>query len=173
MSHLEPCFSSDTPTLTVPNLKLKSVGDRSFCSIEPRLWNSLVHSRRAGALACSDEIPETVNALQRLQSSTASTTSLFLGRSFWWPLVCSVSAFVSFYLAAGCAKACRYASGLGQATQQSTLSRATPATCKINVREKWLISVTVTAQIKRGSAMQILKITFDLLHHSKLLFNLP
>jgi len=59
--------SSDTPTLTVPNFKLKTVGDRSFCSVGPKLWNSLPHSLRAGALACSDATPGTVTAHLRLQ----------------------------------------------------------------------------------------------------------
>jgi len=58
--------SSDTPTLTVPNLKLTTVGDRSFCSVGPRLWNLLPHSLRAGALACSDATPGNVTALLRL-----------------------------------------------------------------------------------------------------------
>jgi len=52
--------------LAVPNFKLKTVGDQSFCSVEPRLWNSLSHSLRAGALACSDATPGTVTALLRL-----------------------------------------------------------------------------------------------------------
>jgi len=46
-------WSSDTTTLTVPNFKLKTVGDRSLISVGPRLWNSLQHSHRAGALACT------------------------------------------------------------------------------------------------------------------------
>jgi len=40
--------------LTVPNFKFKTVDDVTFCSVEPRLWNSLPHSLRTGALACSD-----------------------------------------------------------------------------------------------------------------------
>jgi len=58
--------SSDSYTVTVPNFKLKSVCDRSFCSVWPKLWNSLPHSRRAGALACSDVTSGTVTALLRL-----------------------------------------------------------------------------------------------------------
>ena len=58
--------SSDTPTLKVPNFKLKTVGDRSFSSVGPRLWNSLPHSLRSGALACSDATPGTVTTLLRL-----------------------------------------------------------------------------------------------------------
>jgi len=58
--------SSDTPTLTVPNFKLKTVGDRSLCSLGRRLWNSPPHSLRASALACSDAIPVTVIALLRV-----------------------------------------------------------------------------------------------------------
>jgi len=58
--------SSDTPTLAVPNFKLKTVGDQSFCSVGPRLWNSLPHSLRAGALASSDATPGTVTALLRV-----------------------------------------------------------------------------------------------------------
>ncbi len=58
--------SSDFPTMKVPKFKLKTVGDRSFCSIGPRLWNSLPHSLRSGALACSDATPGTVIALLRL-----------------------------------------------------------------------------------------------------------
>jgi len=57
---------SDIPTLTVPNFKLKTVGDRSFCPVGPRLWNSLPHSLRAGALACSDATHGSVTALLRL-----------------------------------------------------------------------------------------------------------
>jgi len=38
----------------------------SFCSVGPRLWASLPHSLRAGALACSDATPGTVTALLRL-----------------------------------------------------------------------------------------------------------
>jgi len=45
---------------------LKTVGDRSFCSVGPRLWNSLPHSLRAGAIACSDASPGTITALLRL-----------------------------------------------------------------------------------------------------------
>jgi len=58
--------SSDTPTPTVPNFKLKTVGDRAFCSVGPKLWNSLPHSLCAGALLCSDATPGTVSALLRL-----------------------------------------------------------------------------------------------------------
>jgi len=58
--------SSDTPTLTVRNFKLKTVGDWSFCSGGPILWNSLPHSLRAGTLACSDDTPGNVTALRRL-----------------------------------------------------------------------------------------------------------
>jgi len=48
------------------HFKLKTVGDQSFCSIGPRLWNSLPHSLRAGAVNCSDATPGTVTALLRL-----------------------------------------------------------------------------------------------------------
>jgi len=58
--------SSDTPNLTVPSFKLKTIADRSFCSVGPRLWNSLPHSLCAGPLACSDATPSTVTALLRL-----------------------------------------------------------------------------------------------------------
>jgi len=58
--------SSDMPTLAIPNFKLKTVGDRSFYSAGPRLWNSLPHSFCAGALACSDATPGTVAAVLRL-----------------------------------------------------------------------------------------------------------
>ena len=58
--------SSDTPTLKFPNFKLKTVGDRSFSSVGLRLWNSLPHSLRSCALACSDATPGTVTALLRL-----------------------------------------------------------------------------------------------------------
>jgi len=34
--------SSDTPTRTVPNLKLKTIGDQFFCSVGPRLWLAVV-----------------------------------------------------------------------------------------------------------------------------------
>ena len=57
--------SSDFPTLAVPLFKLKTVGDRSFCSAGPRAWNSLPPSLRAGALACTDATPGTVSALLR------------------------------------------------------------------------------------------------------------
>jgi hypothetical protein len=70
--------SSDTPTLAVPNFKLKTVGDRSFCSVGPRLWNSLPHSLRAGALACSDATPGTVTALLRLHLLATHFGGLFL-----------------------------------------------------------------------------------------------
>jgi len=55
--------SSDFPTLAVPTFKLKTVGDRSFCSSGPRAWNSLPPSLRAGALACTDATPGTVSNL--------------------------------------------------------------------------------------------------------------
>jgi len=45
---------------------LKTVGDRSFCSVGSMLWNSLAHSLRAGTLACSDATPGTVTAFIRL-----------------------------------------------------------------------------------------------------------
>jgi len=35
-------------------------------SVGPRIWNSLPHSIRAGALACCDATPRTVTALLRL-----------------------------------------------------------------------------------------------------------
>ncbi len=57
--------SSDFPTLAVPSFKLKTVGDRSFCSAGPRAWNSLPPSLRTGALACTDATPGTVSALLR------------------------------------------------------------------------------------------------------------
>jgi hypothetical protein len=57
--------SSDFPTLAVPLFKLKTVGDRSFCSAGPRAWNSLPPFRRAGTLACTDATPGTVSALLR------------------------------------------------------------------------------------------------------------
>ena len=57
--------SSDSPRLAIPHFKLKTVGDRSFCSVGPRMWNSLPHSLRAGTLACTDATPGTVSALLR------------------------------------------------------------------------------------------------------------
>lgn len=57
--------SSALPTLAVPPFKLKTVGDRSFCSAGPRAWNSLPPSLRAGALACTDVTPGTVSTLLR------------------------------------------------------------------------------------------------------------
>ncbi len=54
--------SSDSPALAVPHFKLKTVGDRSFCSVGPRMWNSLPHSLRAGILACVDATPGTVTS---------------------------------------------------------------------------------------------------------------
>jgi len=53
------------PTLAVPTFKLKTVGDRSFCSSGPRAWNSLPPSLRAGTLACTDATPGTVSNLLR------------------------------------------------------------------------------------------------------------
>jgi len=58
--------SSETPTLTVPNLKLKAIGNRSLSSLKPRIRNSLPYSLRAGAIACSDATPGNVTALLRL-----------------------------------------------------------------------------------------------------------
>ncbi len=55
--------STDSPRLAVPHFKLKTVGDRSFCSVGPRMWNSLPHSLRAGTLACTVATPGTVSAL--------------------------------------------------------------------------------------------------------------
>jgi len=49
----------------VPTFKLKTVGDRSSCASEPGAWNSLPHSHRVGALACTDATPDTVSALLR------------------------------------------------------------------------------------------------------------
>jgi len=78
--------SSDTPTLTVPNFKLKTVGDRSFWSVRPRLWNSRPHSRRAGLLACSDAIPGTVTALlRRLHLMAAHFGGLSPGQNLLLP----------------------------------------------------------------------------------------
>jgi len=57
--------SSDYPTMAIPTLKLKTVGDRSFCASGPRAWDSLPPSLRAGALACTDATPGTVSALLR------------------------------------------------------------------------------------------------------------
>jgi len=57
--------SSDFQILAVSNSKLKTVGDRSFCSSGPRAWNSVPPSLRAGALACTDATPGTVSALLR------------------------------------------------------------------------------------------------------------
>ena len=58
--------SSDNPTMAVPTFKLKTVGDRSFCSSGPRAWNSLPPSLRAGALACTDDTPGTVSSVSLL-----------------------------------------------------------------------------------------------------------
>ena len=58
--------SSDFPSLAVPTFKLKTVGDRSFCSTGPRAWNSLPASLRAGALACTDATPGTVSSVTSL-----------------------------------------------------------------------------------------------------------
>jgi len=55
--------SSENPTLAVPTVKLKTVGERSFCSSGPRAWNSLPPSLRAGALAGTAATPGTVSAL--------------------------------------------------------------------------------------------------------------
>jgi len=57
--------SSDYPTLAVPTFKLKTVGDRSFCSSGIRAWNSLPPSLRVGALDCTDATPGTVSARLR------------------------------------------------------------------------------------------------------------
>jgi hypothetical protein len=57
--------SGDSPTLSVPRFKLKTVGDRSLCSVGPRMWNALPHSLRAGALACTDATTGTFSALLR------------------------------------------------------------------------------------------------------------
>ena len=58
--------SSDFPSLAVPTFKLKTVGDRSFCSTGPRAWNSLPASLRAGALACTDATPGTISSVTSL-----------------------------------------------------------------------------------------------------------
>jgi len=57
--------SSDFPSLAVPFFKLKTVGDRFFCSSGPRAWKSLLPALRAGALACTDVTPGTVSTLLR------------------------------------------------------------------------------------------------------------
>jgi hypothetical protein len=49
--------SSDSPRLAIPHFKIKTLGDRSFCSVGPRIWNSLPHSLRVGTLACIDVTP--------------------------------------------------------------------------------------------------------------------
>jgi len=81
--------SSDTPTLKVPNVKLITIGDGSVCSACLRLWNSLPHSLRAGALACSAANPGTVTALLRLHLLDSSTSTYFGGLLYdhtLWPL---------------------------------------------------------------------------------------
>jgi hypothetical protein len=57
--------SCDSSSLTIPRFKLKTVGDRSLCSVGPRMWNALPHSLRAGALACTDATTGTFPALLR------------------------------------------------------------------------------------------------------------
>jgi len=57
--------SSDSPSLTVPHFKLKTVGDSYFCSVRPRMWSSPPHCLDAGTFACTDIAPGMASALLR------------------------------------------------------------------------------------------------------------
>jgi hypothetical protein len=49
--------SSDGQSLAIPLFKLRTVGDRSFCSAGPRLWNALPQFMRNKSLLCSAADP--------------------------------------------------------------------------------------------------------------------
>ncbi len=49
--------SSDGQSLAIPLFKLRTVGDRSFCSAGPRLWNALPQCMRNKSLLCSAADP--------------------------------------------------------------------------------------------------------------------
>ncbi len=51
--------SSDTHSLLIPFFRLRTVGDRSFCSAGPRLWNKLPQFLRDGTLFCTAADPGT------------------------------------------------------------------------------------------------------------------
>jgi len=76
--------SHDSPCVAVSHCKRNSVGDRSFCSVGPtvwnsfgiRFWNSRPHSLCASTLTCTDATPGAVSALRRLLLSPLLVSSL-------------------------------------------------------------------------------------------------
>ncbi len=82
--HSRSLRSTDGHSLVVPFFKLRTVGDRSFGSVGPRLWNDLPLCYRDGSLIRTDADPGTsFSALLRSYLEAAcysghSTVSSFL-----------------------------------------------------------------------------------------------